>query len=199
MTSKVLGDVAPPLSERPKGVGGMVAFPVELRRDVVDSSLLEPRQRVAEERRVLPVAACGARIHAMLRGTCGGSSGHTCRPYREAHLRLGGLHHVIHIGHHLVNLSASPVGETQRCAAVAPQVVVGCAAVGGNAAGIEVIVEDEPVDVVVLNHLPAHVHDALARSRQARVEHGGCRARAVSVAQQDARVDKSLILSCVPC
>ena len=195
---EVLGDIAPPLGQGTKGVGRVVALPVELGRDIVDGALLEPRQRVAEERGVLPVAASGARVYAMLRGTCCRRSCHTGGSYGKAHLRLHLLHHVIHVGNHLVDLRAAPVGKAQAGAAVLPQRVVGSAAVGGYSAGIKVVVEDDAIDVVVLNHLAAHVHDALTRGGQAGVEHCGGGSRTVGIGEQDTRVAQRLVLRGVP-
>ena len=172
MTAIVIGDIAPPLCERAKGVGRVIGFPVELGRDVVDGALLEPRQRVAVNLVILPVAARGARNNAMGTCACAGCACHTSRTDAEFHIGLGLLHHVIHVLHHQVHIVAAPVGYGHVNIAVVPQVIVGCAAVGGRAvARIEVVVKDDAVDLVVLDDLLAHLEQMLARTLKARIEH----------------------------
>ena len=175
VTAEMLGNVAPPVGERTKWIGSVVGFPIELWRDIVDGALFEPRQRVAVDGGVLPVAGAAVfiyRHHAMLGGRCGTLTSHAGRTDREFHIRLGGLHHVPHVFHHLVHVGASPVADAHTRIALGVELIVGGGAVFWSAAAwVEIVIEDDAVDVVVLNHFLAHLQQVVARGFQRRVEH----------------------------
>ena len=197
MTPEVVGDVAPPLGQRTERIGRMVGLPVELRRYVVDGALFEPGQRVAEYAVVLPVAARGAGGDAMLGRRCAACAGHTRGADAEAHLGLHLLYHIIYVGNHHIDIVATPVGKGHVHVGVVPQVVVLGAAVGGNAVGIKVVVEDDAVHVIVGDDFLDDVDDALAGFGQAGIEDGG-RGAATGIGQQHARIFQLLVLLGIP-
>ena len=75
----MIGNLAPPASNLAVIVGAVAKGPIDLGRDVVDTLSFEPRQRVTEDAVILPVAACGARIHTMHVGHSRTRRGDTCR------------------------------------------------------------------------------------------------------------------------
>ena len=192
VTAEVLGNVAPPVGERIEWVGNVVGFPIELWRDIVDGALFEPRQWIAVDGGVLPVAGAAIfihRHHAMLGGRCGTLTSHAGRTDREFHIRLGGLHHVPHVLHHLVHVGASPIADAHTRIALGVELIVGGGAVFWSAAAwVEIVIEDDAVDVVVLNHLLAHLQQVVARGFQRRVEHD-----AVAHLHQYARIFQLLV------
>ena len=71
------------------------------------------------------------------------------------------LNHVVDGAHHAVDVGTAPVAKAQRCAALLPLVVVVGGVVGGNATGIEIVVVEDAVHVIVGDNLLAHVHNAV--------------------------------------
>ena len=193
----MLGDVAPPLGQGTEGVSRVGRLPVELGRDIVDGALLQPGQRVAEDAVVLPVAAGRAGGDAMLTGRCAAGACHASGADAEAHLGLHVLDHVIDIPDHHVDIVTSPVGKSHVHSRVIPQIIVPCAAVRGDAVGVEVVVKHDTVHVIVGDDFPNHVNDALARLGQARIQDGG-RGAAAGVTEQHALVLQVLVLRRIP-
>ena len=108
----------------------------------------------------------------MLAGAGAGGAGDSRRTNAELHIGLCFLHHLIHFLDHQVHIMAAPVGYGHVYIAIVPQVIVGGAAIGGRtSAGIKVVVKDNAVNVIVLNHLLAHLEQVLARPFESGVEH----------------------------
>ena len=169
----MVGDAAPPLGNQAVVVGAVTEGPIDLRRDVVDALCLEPGQRVAEDAVILPVAARGTRIHAMLAGHRRTRRCHAGGRDAVAHLRPRFLNHVIHGLHHAVHVVAAPVAKRQRGARGLPLAVVLSTFVGGDAAGIEVVVIQDAVHVIVGDDFLADGDDAVDRTLLARVQNDG--------------------------
>ena len=158
MTAKLIGYLAPPSAELAIVVGGVSECPVDLRRNVVEVVAAEPCERVGEDAGILPVGAWAWRyaIFGCHGGAGGGSSG---RAYAETHIGLGGLNHGIHGLDHAVDVVAPPVAEIHARFGRLPLGVVGGGVVGGYAVGVEIVVEEQAIDVVIGDNLFAHVHN----------------------------------------
>ena len=186
MTLEMLGHVGPPLRQRVEGVGGVIGLPIELRRDVVDGAGLEPSHGVGEDAVVLPVAGHGTFRDAVFGGHR--SVGACCAGRRDAESdgRILLLYHIIYVGHHLVHVFAPPVGHGEAAARVLVVGIVLCGACGRHAAGIEVVVEDNPVHVIVLNDFAADGCDAVTGGLECGVQDGGGGSVAVCIADEHA-------------
>jgi len=79
-----------------------------------------------------------------------------------------------------------------------PIVVVACLARGRDAAGIEIVVEDDAVDVVLLYQLLADIHDALIGCIEGGIEDDGGCAAGIGVAEQHLGILESAVLGCTP-
>ena len=154
-------------------VGCAVASgPVNLWRHVVDGLGLIPCDRVGENAAVLPIAARTWVDTVFLRHRTTGAS-HASRRNAIAHPWLHGLNHIVNGFHHAVHVVASPVAEAQACARIFPFRVVASRTVGGNAAGIEIVVVENAVHIIVGDNLAAHIHNAVDGPLLCRVEDCG--------------------------
>ena len=96
------------------------------------------------------------------------------------------LYHIIYVGHHLVHVLAPPVGHREAAARVLVVGIVFSGACGWHTAGIEVVVEDNPVHVIVLYDFAADGCDAVAGGLERRVQDGGGGSVAVRIADEHA-------------
>ena len=178
MAAKDVGYIAPPVSLGAVSIGGVGGGPVELRRDVVDRAVLEPSQRVAVNLVVLPVVVTRVgtdAIAGVLVARCRHAAGDARGRDSESHVGVGSLDGVVDLFDHIVHIAAAPVGYRHAATAVLVALVgvpVGGSVVLGHVVGIEVVIKDDAVDVVILYHLATYIDNSLACSLQRRIEDG---------------------------
>ena len=162
MASELACHLAPPVCQSIKRIFSIGSFPIDLRRNVVDGALLYPFYRVGIDAVILPVATIGATFHTVAcRHTAAGASDAGGRD-AEAHPRLrrsGDT--IIDSLYHTVDVITSPIAEIQRSAGVLPITVIAGTICFGDAVGIEVVVKDYTVDVVVVYDFKTHVANAV--------------------------------------
>ena len=110
-----------------------------------------------------------------------------------AHLGACLLNHVIDGLHHAVDVVAAPISKRERRARGLPLAVVFGTGISGNAAGIEVVVIENAVHVIVRNDFMTHCHDAVDGALLAWVKDDG---RAVG--EQPAVILEFLVIGRVP-
>ena len=161
---------APPLGEGSEGGCGVGGSPVDLRRDVVERTVVHPCNRVAVDVAILPVAcAYRRRIDA---GCAGAVLGYACGRDAEACLGAGGFHGVIHCLNHLVHIGTTPVADGHGGAAVFVELVVGCRRGFCHAVGVEVVVKHDAIHFVVGAYLFGYIHYVVYYALQAGIEAG---------------------------
>ena len=165
MAVELAGGIVPPGVELVEAIG-----PVDLRRDEVDGTGLEPLQGVGVNLVVLPVAGDGG--EAVFRGDVSGRS-HAGGRDTEGQIGLHSLDAFVDAFHHFVDVGAAPVGKRQAVAFLLPQGIVGGIGAGGGATGgIEIVVEYHAVNVVLGDAVHDNVHNALFHLFHTGVEGG---------------------------
>ena len=121
---------------------------------------------------VLPVVSRRAVCYAIFVGSGGRTCGHACRSDSETHPRLGGAYHVVDGDDHAVHIVAAPVALRECSAGCGVSLIeVGVERKVGAARGIEIVVEEHSVHVVVCDDFADNIHDSLRNLRQPWIYH----------------------------
>ena len=124
---------------------------------------------------------------------CLAGAGHASGGDAEAHPGFGLLDHVVHGLHHAVHVIAAPVGHGHVGTRVDPFLIVARRGIGGDAVGVEVVVIQYAVKVIVGHQFVAHLHNAVNGALLSWVKNDGG-----AVSQQPTFVLELLVISGVP-
>ena len=162
MTSKMSCNIRPPLCHRTKRIGAMGGPPINLWRNIVNRTRLQPCYRVRKDTIILPVTGYRTRFNAMLschrsRSTCS-----SCGRNTKLHAWTYILYHIIYISNHLIDISPTPVSHTQSSTWWEPQTIISCLAGNRNSVRIEIVIKYNPIYIILDSNLPTYIYNALA-------------------------------------